>query len=89
MPDEQTILELADTTRSLLGVLERDLDSALRRGVGKEKDSMVREQNPSVVGEIIDLMHENNKRLADLSEQIKSEVLTKLDRLDRPAHPTS
>ena len=89
MPDEQTILELANVTRQQLNSLEISLDGALRRDSCKEQDSMKHERGPSVVGEIIDLMHENNKRLADLSEQIKSEVLIKLDRLDRPEHPTS
>ena len=85
MSDEQTILEIAGGTRRLLNVLESDLDRALRRGVGKEQDSgETRAQNPSVVGEIIDLMHENNKRLADLTEQINLEVLIKLDRTDNP-----
>jgi len=85
MSDEQTILGIASDTRNLLNALESTLDRALRRGVGKEKDGACRPQNPSIVGEIIELMQENNKILADLSEQIRLEVITKLDRLDKPA----
>ena len=84
MADEQTVLEIANETRRMLRVLEDSLDRALRRGIGKEKDTGTRPENPSIVGEIIDLMHENNKRVADLSEQIRLEVLIKLDRLDKP-----
>lgn len=84
MSEEQTILEIARNTREMLRKLEARLDSALRRDVGKEPDSGIRDQNPSVVGEIIELMSENNKLLADLSEQIRLEILVKLDRLDKP-----
>lgn len=84
MPDEQTILELANVTRQQLDSLEISLDGALRRDSCKEQDSMKNERGPSVVGEIIDLMTKNNKKLADLSAQIRLEVLTKLDRTDRP-----
>ena len=81
---EQTILEIANDTRRLLNVLEGGLDRVLRRGIGKEKGSGVRPQNPSIVEEIIDLMNGNNEMLADLSEQIRLKVFVKLDRLDKP-----
>lgn len=84
MSDEQTILELANNTRKLLYGLENTLERALRRGMSKEEQGQVRPQNPSIVGEIIDVMHENNKMLAELSEQIRVEVIIKLDRLDMP-----
>lgn len=84
MSDEQTILGIANVTRKLLCELEGSLDVSLRRGMSKEQDSAIRERNPSVVGEIIELMHENNKMLASLSEQIRLEVLIKLDRPDNP-----
>ena len=84
MADEQTVLGIANETRRILNTLEATMDRALRRGTSKEAESGIREQNPSVIGEIIDLMHENNKKLADLSEQIRLEVIVKLDRLDKP-----
>ena len=85
MPDEQTILGIANDTRNLLRDLESRLDGALRRNVAKEKDSGMSVKNPSIVGEIIDLMQSNNRMLGELSEQIRAELLVRLDRLDRPA----
>lgn len=85
MAEEQTIMCLANDTRKLLNALEGDLDGALRRGVSDEQSSGVRAQNPSVVGEIIELMEENNKRLADLSNQVNLGILIKLDQPDKPA----
>lgn len=84
MADEQTVLEIANETRRILSTLETTMDRALRRGIGIEGEKGVRPQNPSIVGEIIELMHENNKKLADLSEQVRLELIVKLDRLDKP-----
>ena len=84
MSDEQTILENASDTRKLLNMLESDLNRALRRGVEKDESVAPRPENPSIVGEIIELMQENNQKIVDLSRQIRLEVLIKLDRTDNP-----
>ena len=84
MSDEQTIIAIANDTRNLLRDLECRLDGALSRDVNKEQDSGVSAKNPSIVGEIIDLMQSNNRMLAELSEQIRAEILVRLDRADRP-----
>ena len=78
---EQTILGLAYDLEKGLSQLEADLDKALKRGVEKDSESGARPMNPSVLGEIIEILGRNNRRLGDLSILIRNEILTKLDKV--------
>jgi len=77
---EQTILELAYDLDKGLSQLEADLDKALKRGVEKDSDSAARPLNPSVLGEIIEVLGRNNRKLGDLSILIRNEILTRLNK---------
>lgn len=75
---EQTILTLAYDLEKGLNCLEADLDKVLKRGVEEGTKSEAEAQNPSVVGEIIEVLERDGLRLANLSDIIKLQILSKL-----------
>jgi len=75
---EQTILALAYDIEKGLNCLEADLDKSLKRGVEKDEGMTSRPLNPSVVGEIIEVLEHNGLRLANLSDIIRQQILSRL-----------
>ena len=75
---EQTILGLVEDIAKGLDCLEADLDKVLKRDVTSDEGIDARPHNPSIVGEIIETLEHNGLRLANLSDIIRLQILSKL-----------